>query len=71
MRLAKSFLFLGPIALAADQSALRAEARSVIREVIAPAYGCRLTMTPTEYLPVPEQRIAKFIADGGENPPRE
>jgi uncharacterized protein (DUF885 family) len=36
---------------AADQEAMRAEAKTVIREVVAPAYGRLLAMMRTEYLP--------------------
>ena len=36
---------------AADQAAMRAEARAVIREVVAPAYGRLLTFMRSEYLP--------------------
>jgi uncharacterized protein (DUF885 family) len=36
---------------AADQAAMRAEARAVIREVVAPAYGRLLTFMRIEYLP--------------------
>ena len=36
---------------AADQAAMRSEAKTVIREVVAPAYGRLLTMMRTEYLP--------------------
>jgi len=36
---------------AADQAAMRAEAQTVIREVVAPAYGRLLTFMRSEYLP--------------------
>jgi uncharacterized protein (DUF885 family) len=50
---------------AADQAALRAEARSVIRDVVAPAYGRLLTMIRTEYLPRTRTTLsASALPDG-------
>ncbi|NOT09905.1 MAG: DUF885 family protein [Gemmatimonadales bacterium] len=43
---------------AAEQSALRAEASAVIREVVAPAYGRLLAMMRAEYLPKTRTTIA-------------
>ena len=43
---------------AADQEAMRAEAKSVIREVVAPAYARLLTMMRTEYLPKTRTTLA-------------
>ena len=43
---------------AADQAAMRAEARTVIRDVVAPAYGRLLTMMRTEYLPKTRTTLA-------------
>jgi uncharacterized protein (DUF885 family) len=43
---------------AADQAAMRAEARTVIRDVVAPAYGRLLAMMRTEYLPKTRTTLA-------------
>jgi uncharacterized protein (DUF885 family) len=43
---------------AADQAAMRAEAKTVIRDVVAPAYGRLLTMMRTEYLPKTRTTLA-------------
>jgi len=51
----------------ADQAALRAEAMTVIRDVVAPAYGRLLTMMRTEYLPKTRTSIAAAaLPDGNE-----
>jgi uncharacterized protein (DUF885 family) len=50
---------------AADQAALRAEAQTVIRDVVAPAYAGLLTMMRTEYLPKTRTTLAaKALPDG-------
>ena len=43
---------------AADQAALRTEAQTLIRDVVAPAYGSLLTMMRTEYLPKTRTTLA-------------
>jgi uncharacterized protein (DUF885 family) len=49
----------------ADRDALRAEARTVIRDVVAPAYARLLTMMRTEYLPLTRTTLAaKELPDG-------
>ena len=46
-----AFTRMPPSIPATDQAAMRAEAKTVIRDVVAPAYGRLLTMMRTEYLP--------------------
>jgi uncharacterized protein (DUF885 family) len=43
---------------AADQAEMQAEAKTVIRDVVAPAYGRLLTMIRTEYLPKTRTTLA-------------
>jgi uncharacterized protein (DUF885 family) len=43
---------------AADQAAMRNEALSVLRDVVAPAYARLLTMIRTEYLPKARTTLA-------------
>jgi uncharacterized protein (DUF885 family) len=45
------FVQMPPSIPAADQTALRAEAMTVLRDVVTPAYSQLLTMMRTEYLP--------------------
>jgi uncharacterized protein (DUF885 family) len=51
---------------AADQAAMRAEAQTVIRGVVAPAYGRLLTMMRTEYLPKTRTTIAAAALPDGD-----
>jgi uncharacterized protein (DUF885 family) len=51
---------------AGDQAALRGEAATIIRDVVAPAYAKLLTMMRTEYLPKARTTIAAAaMPDGG------
>lgn len=50
---------------AADQAALRAEAMTVIRDVVAPAYGRLLTMIRGEYLPKTRTTLAAAALPDG------
>jgi len=50
----------------ADQAALRAEAETVIREVVAPAYERLLTFMRTEYLPKARTTLAATAMPDGE-----
>jgi uncharacterized protein (DUF885 family) len=52
---------------AADQTAMRAEAATVIRDVVAPAYGRLLTMMRTEYLPKARTTLAATAMPDGAN----
>jgi uncharacterized protein (DUF885 family) len=51
---------------AADQGALRAEATTVIRDVVAPAYTKLLTMIRSEYLPKARTTLAAVAMPDGE-----
>ena len=51
---------------ATDQAALRAEAATVIRDVVAPAYTKLLTMIRTEYLPKARTTLAAVAMPDGE-----
>jgi uncharacterized protein (DUF885 family) len=51
---------------ASDQDALRAEAATVIRDVVAPAYGRLLTMMRGEYLPKARTTLAAVAMPDGE-----
>lgn len=51
---------------AADQAALRAEATTVIRDFVAPAYGKLLTMMRDEYLPQARTTLAATTMPDGE-----
>jgi uncharacterized protein (DUF885 family) len=48
----------------ADQTALRAEAHTVIRDVVAPAYERLLTFIRSEYLPRARTTLATAMPDG-------
>lgn len=50
---------------AADQATFRAEAKTVIRDVVAPAYGGLLTMMRTEYLPKTRTTLAAAALPDG------
>jgi uncharacterized protein (DUF885 family) len=50
---------------AADQTAMRTEAATVIRDVVAPAYGKLLTMMRTEYLPKARTTLAATAMPDG------
>jgi uncharacterized protein (DUF885 family) len=51
---------------AADQAALRAEATTVIRDVVAPAYQRLLTFMRTEYLPKARTQLGAVTLPDGE-----
>ena len=51
---------------AADQAAMRAEAATVIRDVVAPAYARLLTMMRDEYLPKARTTLAAIAMPDGE-----
>jgi uncharacterized protein (DUF885 family) len=51
---------------AADQAAMRAEAATVIRDVVAPAYERLLTFVRTEYLPKARTTLAATAMPDGE-----
>ena len=51
---------------AADQAALRAEAMTVIRDIIVPAYAKLLTMMRTEYLPKARTNLAATSLPDGQ-----
>ena len=50
----------------ADQTAMRAEAETVLREVVAPAYGRLLTFMRTEYMPKARTTLAAAAMPDGE-----
>ena len=59
------FLSIPATIPAADQAALRAEARTIIRDVIVPAYGRLLTFIRSEYLPNARTTLgASTLPDG-------
>jgi len=53
-----AFTRMPPSIPAADQAAMRAEARTIIRDAVAPAYGRLLAMMRTEYLPKARTTLA-------------
>ena len=59
------FAQMPPTVAATDQAALRAEAATVIREVVAPAYAKLLTMIRGEYLPKARTTLAAVAMPDG------
>src|SRR5262249_32962024 len=51
---------------ASDQASLRTEGTTVIRDIVAPAYGRLLTMIRTEYLPKARTTLAANATPDGE-----
>jgi len=51
---------------AAQQTAMRAEAATVLRDVVAPAYGRLLTMIRTEYMPKARTNLAATSMPNGQ-----
>jgi uncharacterized protein (DUF885 family) len=60
------FTSMPPAIAAADQTALRAEATAVIRDVVAPAYDRLLTFIRTEYLPKANTTLAAVKMPDGD-----
>ena len=61
-----AFTQMPPSIPAADQEAMRAEAATVIREVVAPAYARLLTMMREEYLPRARTTLAATALPDGQ-----
>lgn len=64
--LSAAFTWMPAAISPSDQAALRAEARTVLRDVVAPAYGRLLTMMRTEYLPKTRTTIAAAALPDGD-----
>jgi uncharacterized protein (DUF885 family) len=60
------FMQFPPSIPAADQTALRAEAATVIRDAVVPAYSKLLTMIRTEYLPKARTNLAATSTPDGQ-----